>query len=171
MLPGDPVTLRPPRDADLALLASLRNDVGLQAQLLAQPRPSGLERVREWVSCRASDPAGAFFVIAESATDEAAGYVQLTAMDPWNGHAELGICLGPAHQGKGFGQAALALLEGYARRVFGLRKLVLRVRADNARAVAAYRARGFREVGVFQDHFRYDGGYHDVALMEKALAP
>ena len=110
-------------------------------------------------------------MIAESATDEAAGYVQLTAMDPWNGHAELGICLGPAHQGKGFGQAALALLEGYARRVFGLRKLVLRVRADNARAVAAYRARGFREVGVFQDHFRYDGGYHDVALMEKALAP
>ena len=52
----------------------------------------------------------------------------------------------------------------------GYEKIFTFVRADNAGALAAYRARGFEIVGTARGHAKIDGRYIDEILIEKALA-
>lgn len=68
---------------------------------------------------------------------------------------------------KGTGRALLAALEdeARARRLCAMR---LEVRADNDRAIALYRAAGYRQIGRYSDYYE-DGA---MALrFEKPLAP
>lgn len=169
MLEGSLVRLREPRPEDLDLLGSLRNDVELQLELMATPRPNTLERVRQWIDARLNDPRSVLFVVADRASDRACGFVQLKELDPLHGHAELGVCLAPSARGTGHAGEALALLEGYARDVFRIRKLILHVLVSNERATAFYAKTGFREVGVLREHFYHHQCWHDVAIMERFL--
>ncbi|MFP5503659.1 MAG: GNAT family N-acetyltransferase [Candidatus Sericytochromatia bacterium] len=170
MIEGEKLRLRAPAETDTPAIAAMRNDQALQAAVLGTPHPNTEAMVRDWMAARLKDPQSVFFIVAESASDLPIGYVVVADMHPVHGHGELGICLASAHQGRGHGQEALALLEGYCRGVFGLRKLTLRVRRDNGPAVALYRKAGYREVGVLQAHHYADGAFHDVLIMEKALA-
>ena len=117
------------------------------------------------------DSASLFFVIAERSGDAAAGFVQIRKMDFIHGHGELGIALTRETQGKGYAVAeAVWVMEGHARSVFGLRKVVLHVRVSNSRAIIpAYERCGYARVGILQQHFRHDGAYHDVLAMEHLL--
>jgi diamine N-acetyltransferase len=166
---GEALCLRAPVEADLPLVAALRNDLALQASLLGTPHPNTPAMARDWMARRLADPNEIFFLVADAATDEALGYVMVAGIDPLHRHGELGICLAPAHQGRGLGREVLALLEGYARDVLALRKIGLQVLTANARAIALYRRAGFREVGVRQAHHYFQGAYHDVLVMEKLL--
>jgi RimJ/RimL family protein N-acetyltransferase len=49
MIEGTDVRLRPWRNEDLAMLTELRNDILVQAQLLARPRGSRPEEVLSWL--------------------------------------------------------------------------------------------------------------------------
>lgn len=169
MLQGKTVRLREARDDDLPALAALRNDLDLQLALMATPRPNTAERVADWIKRRASDPAGAFFVIALADGSATIGFLQLVNIDPVHRHADLGICVSAAHQGKGRAAEALALLETYAAGTLGLRKMVLQVLADNARAIAFYERDGYRRVGVLERHHFQCGAFHDVLIMEKRI--
>nr|WP_160146465.1 GNAT family protein [Pseudomonas sp. ALS1131] len=171
MLEGQGVVLRAWREEDLLNLALLRNDLELQSMLVTQPRPNSLERVRRWLVDKGGREDVLLFVIAERASQQALGYVQLANMQVLHGTAELGICLAPAAQGKGAGHEALELLAHYARQVFNLRKITLHVLADNQRAVAFYRRIDFVEVGCLREHVYIEGRYRDVLIMEKRLIP
>ena len=109
-------------------------------------------------------------MVATVSDNRALGFVQLTQMDPANGTADLGICLGADSRGKGVAAAALKLLEVRAGRELKLRKMTLRVLTTNRRALAFYRKVGFREVGVLRRHFLQDDKFRDVLLMEKFLS-
>ena len=56
-----------------------------------------------------------------------------------------------------------------AAREKGYEKFFTFVRADNADALAAYRARGFELIGTARRHVKIDGRYVDEILIEKAL--
>ena len=169
MLTGPDVILRAWRDDDVAALARLRNDVALQQQLMAQPRPNSHARVLQWLKDRSERTDGVFFVVAAASDDRAVGYVQLADMDIFHGHARLGICLSPDAQGTGWAAQAMALLEAYVREVFGLRKIVLEVLCSNARAIRFYDKQGFSTVGVLRQHVFMHGAHVDVQWMEKLL--
>lgn len=170
MLDGSLVVLRAPMEGDRRFLMALRNDVALQAQLMALPRANSLQRVDEWLGRMLSDPACVFFVVAGKADDQPLGYVQVARIDQVHGVGELGICL--AESGRGGGRAAetVGLLEAYVRRVFNLRKITLQVLASNQRATGFYAKSGYGLVGVLKRHFYHDQAYHDVAIYEKLLA-
>ncbi len=169
MLTGVDVTLRAWRDADVAELEALRNDVALQQQLMAQPRPNSRARVLQWLSDRSARADGVFFVIAAASDDRVLGYVQLADMDLFHGRAQLGICLSAAAQGRGLAGQVMALLEGYVREVFGLRKIGLEVLCSNAQAIRFYDKQGFATVGVLRQHAFVQGAHVDVLVMEKLL--
>ena len=170
MIEGEKLRLRAPVETDTATIAAMRNDQVLQAAVLGTPHPNTMAMARDWMAARLKDPHAVFFILADRADDAPLGYVMVADMHPLHGHGELGICLAPAHQGRGHGREALTLLEGYCRGVFGLSKLTLRVRADNGPAVALYRKAGYREVGVLRAHHYAEDAFHDVLIMEKALA-
>lgn len=169
MLKGERLTLREWREEDLAAIARLRNDVELQSLLMARARPNPVERVRQWLADRAARADMLFFVIASNVDGSVLGYVQVANIDAFQGTGELGICLGREAQGQGFADECCALLEEYAGRTLALRKFTLRVLASNARAIAFYRRRGYREVGRLERQFPVEDGYADVVLMERFL--
>jgi RimJ/RimL family protein N-acetyltransferase len=160
---------RPPREEDLAVLASLRNDLPTQYALLAVPRVNSLDDVRSWIARRTADPAALFYVIADEA-DDAVGFTQVVAIDENSRHGRFGIAIDGRHRGRGHGRAATEHLFANALADGRLEKLVLYVAADNTGAWALYRSLGFRDVGVHRRHYRAPDGWHDVAVMERFLA-
>ena len=170
MLDEQGIELRAWREADLNTLCELRNDLALQDLLLAQARPNSPERVRRWLIDRSDQEQTLFFVVAEQSSGRCLGYVQLVNMSALHGTAELGICLVPEAQGRGVGRIALHLLEGYAQRVFALRKIFLQVLAEQG-AAEFYRRVGYREVGCLRAHVFQNGHYRDVFLMERLFKP
>jgi diamine N-acetyltransferase len=170
MLTDDRLTLRPWHKDDVDALSRLRNDVNLQEALMSQPRPNNEVRVRQWLEEKSSRDDGVFFVIADQATDTALGFIQTVDIDTLHGTGSMGICLAPEAQGQGNGASAIALLEDYLQRVFGLRKLTLSVLADNTSAISLYTKLGFSEIGRWTKHYFTGSQYKDVVLMEKLLA-
>ncbi len=169
MLTGAKTVLRAPVDGDLAFLVALRNDIETQMFLMSLPRANTPQRVTEWIANTLNDAETVFFIVAEKKTDQPIGYVQLRHMDFINGVGELGICLQSEAHGKGHAKESLELLEAYARDVFNLRKVVLRVTASNTRATTFYAKTGYATVGTHRQHFYQRGAYHDVTIMEKFL--
>jgi RimJ/RimL family protein N-acetyltransferase len=170
MLQGDRLTLREWRESDLDALAELRNNVELQALLMTQARPNSIERVRRWLTDRSTRDDMIFFVAAARADDGVLGYLQVTNLDTFHGVGELGICFSPSVRGNNLAQEAYCLLEQYLQHTLALRKLTLRVLADNTRALAFYRKSGYREVGRLERHFRVNAQYYSVLLMERFLS-
>ncbi|MCM5679385.1 GNAT family N-acetyltransferase [Schlegelella sp. S2-27] len=170
MMAGETVRLRAWCEADLPALLRWRNDVALQAQLLARARGSNEAQVREWLRERACG-SNLFFVVADRHTDAALGYLQFTGLDSVDRRADLGICLAPEAQGRGAGSEALRLAFAYLRETWNLRKVSLRVRSDNERAVRCYRRLGFEPCGLLREHVCIEGSWRDVVLMDLFLGP
>jgi RimJ/RimL family protein N-acetyltransferase len=161
--------LRDWSEADLPALTRWRNDVDLQGQLLARARGSSADQVREWVRERSCGPASLLQVIAWRDGNRAIGYLQLVGLDELDQCGELGICIEPRSQGAGVGREALELLVAYAPQLRPLRKLELRVRADNDRAIRCYEAVGFERCGALHRRTLVGRDYVDVLLMELFL--
>jgi len=86
----------------------------------------------------------------------------------YKGVGDLSVYVERASRGTGVGSRLLAVLErGAAER--GFHKLVLFTFGFNEAGQRLYRARGFREVGVFRNQGMLDGEYVDVMAMEKLL--
>lgn len=169
IIKGTIVNLRPWKDEDLPTITALRNDVALQAKLLAIARGSKESEVRDWLAKRSSGTDKLFFVIAEASSDDAIGYLQFLDIDPVNLHVDMGICLSPASQGKGAGTEALKLALAELTNNAKLRKINLRVRADNPAAIRCYRGVGFVQCGLLAEHIFIEGAWQDIVLMEYLL--
>ncbi len=169
MIEGEGIRLRTWQEKDLPTLTLLRNDVALQAQLLARPRGSGIEQVRNWLADRDSHADRLFFIIADRETDVSLGFVQINDLALIDQRAELGICLAREAQGRGAGGESLRLVCAYLRDTWGLRKISLKVRADNEMAIRCYRRAGFEPCGLLRQHLFIDGKWQDIMLMEHFL--
>ena len=166
MIEGEKVRLRPWIDRDIAAMTLIRNDVPLQAQLLAKVRGSDATQVRHWLVQRSSSVDSLLLVIADTKSDGAIGFFQLTGLDSTDHRADLGICLARPWQGKGLGSEVLSLAMPHVRNTCDLRKFSLRVRADNAGAIRCYAKAGFKECGRLRKHMFLEGVWHDIVLME-----
>ena len=153
------LTLRPLTEADLAALAALLRAPG----------------VREWWGPPVPDERpelandGAAFAI--DCDGELAGWLAFSEEDdPVYRHAGLDIVLAPAFQGRGLGPVALRAAIGWLGRR-GHHRITIDPAADNARAIRAYEAAGFRPVGVLRQYERGpDGQWRDGLLMELLVA-
>lgn len=161
------IVLRDITDADLDLIREMRCDREIQDCLLAHPSERGATDAEEWVQRRLQQ--GRLWVIADGGDGRAIGFVQLTRQHFVDRYAYFGIALARCEIGKGHGRSAMTALINLARCELKLRKLLLEVRADNARACNLYADLGFRAVGRFLDHY-FDGSrLHDVIAMELLL--
>ena len=165
MIDGATIRLRSPLADDVPPLASWRNNLALQSQLMVRPRGSDLDAVRAWLAGRSAADR-LFFVLAKLDGNSAVGYLQFENINFIDGCADFGICIAPEAQGRGIGSEAIRLAMSYLRMTWGLRKLSLRVLADNQHAIRLYLKSGFVECGRQQRHFCLDGTFKDVVLME-----
>ena len=81
---------------------------------------------------------------------------------------QLGTFLLPGHRGHGVGRQLWLATNAVARDA-GYQKLVVQVRASNARARSYYRGLGFAECGRLTRHIVIDGQEDDEIVMELFL--
>ena len=81
----------------------------------------------------------------------------------------LGTYVDLEHRRRGIAKALFAATFEAARQK-GYEKIFTFVRADNAAALATYRAHGFGVVGTARKHAKIDGRYIDEILIEKVFA-
>jgi RimJ/RimL family protein N-acetyltransferase len=135
--------LRPFKEEDLPLLAAIRNNPDLQEKMMMTPGHLTTCEVREWIHRRKTDPKGEFLIVANE-DDNAIGYVQLYNRELES--AEIGICIAPEFQGRGFGSMAIDLLHQHAAGI-GLKRLTLRVSFNNDTAIFIYKKAGYKPFG------------------------
>lgn len=80
---------------------------------------------------------------------------------------ELGILIGKAHWGHGYGADATNTAVQYAFERLGVRKVTLGVVRGNWRAVAMYTDCGFVIEGILKDEAWCNGAYRDVLRMAR----
>lgn len=168
--PAPAIALRNWRDTDLPLLLQLRNDVALQAQLLATARGSDMAAVRGWLARRTASPDRLFRVIADLTDDIAAGYLQAEREAGQPHTWRFGICLAPADQGAGRGSAALVALEQELAAEFNARQMILDVDEDNLPAIRCYLRLGFTRTGQPVRQVRVCETMRPVIAMAKTIA-
>ena len=79
----------------------------------------------------------------------------------------LGIGIASGWQGHGVGRMLIARLLDWADNWAGVLRVELTVHADNDRAVALYRAAGFKEEGRHRAYAMKDGNYIDALCMAR----
>ncbi|MEO8002987.1 MAG: GNAT family protein [Arenimonas sp.] len=171
MIDSARIVLRPWQETDIPAMMALRNNVALQAKLLSVAKGSNELQVREWLENRSDGSDRRFFVLADFTNNAPIGYLQIINIDPVNLNAELGICLAPEAQGKGYGSEALRLAFSLLIKNTDLRKISLQVRVDNDAAIRCYEKLGFAKCGCLSDHVFLDGKWWDVLIMELFLSP
>jgi RimJ/RimL family protein N-acetyltransferase len=167
VLPGRSVVLRPPRPADVGLVARLGVDPTIE-------RFFGVEGVgrRGLTSLEARAALGRLtdrestqgWVVEHR--ERLVGLVRLFAVEPHERRARYAITLlSRDWLGRGIGTEATRLVLTYAFGVLGLHRVSARVLDINARALACLRACGFVEEGREREGVPFEGSWHDLIVM------
>ena len=94
------------------------------------------------------------------------GSVYLRDIDRDHNKAEYGIFIGEKDAlGKGYGTGAAKMMIEYAFKQEGIHKLMLRVLAENKRAIRSYEKAGFVEEAYLKEEVFLEGRYKDVIYM------
>jgi diamine N-acetyltransferase len=123
----------------------------------------------DWIARVSQDASQANFVIVPvDAPTQPLGTVSLTSIDRRSHHAEYGRAfVDPGQRRRGIARRASELIVGYAFCELNLRRLYLRVFADNEPAIRLYRRLGFEEEGRLRQHVFKNGRYRDVTIMAR----
>jgi len=165
------IKLRAWQETDLPFLMRLRNDVALQARLLATARGSDEDAVRAWLMRRTEGAGRIFQVIADRVNGDPIGYLQADLSDGQADGWSFGICVDDPFQGSGRGTSALIALEDELARHFGARSLTLEVDRANERAVRCYKRLGYEECEAAPRQVMVCDQPREVIVMAKLLAP
>ncbi len=132
----------------------VREDVGVR-------RAASREFTLSWIAS-ATDDAG-FRARAIELDGVHVGNVVLDRIDAEAGTARLSIYVGDsADRGSGVGTRAVRAMLAQAFDALGLRKVILTVHAENARAIRAYERAGFVREGRHRAEFRLRGRWIDL---------
>ncbi len=170
MITSKPVTLREYRANDTSLLQQLRNDISTQLDLQSHPKPNTESSIINWVNSFASSLDSLLFVVADSETDRAVGFIQLKNINHLSHHACLGLAVSRAYRGCGYGSTALKLCENYAHSILGINMIYLYVLKSNTKAMRLYEKMDYDKVGTIKSYYKIDGCFFDSVLMQKLLA-
>ena len=106
------------------------------------------------------------WVIYRTEDDAPFGDCALIDLDPDNAEVNYRIALDSmASTGKGYGTEATDLVLEYAFETAGLHRVALQVFDFNTQAQRSYEKSGFVREGVWREHLRWDGKWHDAVLM------
>lgn len=157
------IRLDAPRPSDSAALFEWINNAET-VRFNAPYRPVALGSHEAWFAGLNCDNFRAFFAIRNG--QDLIGSLQLVDIHPVHQTAELIVRIGSHEQrGKGFGTEALKLAVAFAFADLNLQRVWLRVFANNARAIAAYRKAGFTEEGIMRRAAWINGAWVDEVVM------
>lgn len=169
-LKNEAVTIGPLLPEDTGQLFVWLNDVGA-ARLDLAYRPTDWIAYKSWMDELSRSTTQFVFAIRKLYEPAIIGFVIFKNIQPVHRSSDVGVRIGvEAERGKGYGKRAMALALDYAWKHLNLHRVSLTVFAHNTRAIASYRAAGFKEEGLLKDAAYIDGEWVDVVPMA-ALRP
>jgi phosphinothricin acetyltransferase len=160
-------TVRRAATGDLDAIARIYNE-GIEDRVATlDVEPKTRADIEAW--WREHDERHTVLVATES--ERVVGWASLNRFSHRCAHsaiADLSVYVTRSQRGRGVGAELLRRLEEQAR-TGGFHKIVLHALDSNEHGKRLYRKRGFRDVGVFEQHGVIDGGFADVVAMEKLL--
>ncbi|HET7341323.1 MAG TPA: GNAT family N-acetyltransferase [Methylomirabilota bacterium] len=164
------VSLRPFRRADLPTVIAWRRDPDLRRGTLWSDAVFGPREARRWLrTVSDGDASRVTLAIALRGSGRLVGLTSLTRIDRRAGTAYFGIVVGEKDcWGRGIARETLGRMLRRAR-ALRLRRILLEVAADNARAIELYTRAGFATERVLRRRLARAEGLVDVIAMAFAL--
>lgn len=160
------VQLRPITEADTDKIVHWRNQDFVRSRFLYQ-EPFTREGHLKWLRTQVETGKVVQFLIVLPEGREI-GSVYFRDIDRTAGCAEYGIFIGEKDAlGCGYGTQAAQTALAYAFETLGLRRVFLRVLADNGRAVRSYERAGFVVIRDWEETVELADGEHRVIFMER----
>lgn len=165
LLSCEPVTLRPPTPQDVQ--DRLRAGRVPEYILICGGEPDESAGYAEadaiaWYERALSELYGWCVEVGERCI----GHAHLHSVDEAHRRARYAIgIIDPSAWGRGYGTLATRLVLRYAFEEMSLHRVDLRVLAYNGRAIACYRAAGFRQEGIEREAAYIGGRWHDDVIM------
>lgn len=160
VIQGTKVTIRPPRDEEIAPLAEMWSDPEVMrfepGRLVAKSR----DWWEAWLRRKATDEAAILWVI--DVGGDAAGVVGLRDLEPEDRNATSLVALFPRHWGRGYATEAVCLRSRYAFEALGLEKIKTDTDVENAAIRRVLEKAGYRTVGIARRERLRDGQWHDA---------
>ena len=159
------VRLRPVVDTDVEAMVAYRGDPDVCRFLPFEPQSADDIRKRIGYLFGGTSIEGerGGVVLAIEQLDDAAviGDVVLFHLDAAAGSAEIGWVMSPAAAGRGLATEAVRALVDTAFSVYGLRRLVARIDADNVRSIALAERVGMRREAHLVENEWFKGRWSD----------
>jgi RimJ/RimL family protein N-acetyltransferase len=165
MLLGSRISLGPFVPEDCAAVFCWMNDVAA-ARLDFAYRPIDVMAHQQWWQALGKDPSKVVFAIRKLSEPAIIGFVQIVAINSVHRSAEMGIRIGEEkNREQGYGTEALRLALDFCWHHLNLNRVQLTVFKHNPRAIAAYRAAGFRKEGCMRKAAFIGGDWVDLIMM------
>ena len=168
-LQGPHIQLRALEPEDLDMMYTIENDTSLW-DVSNRQVPYSREVLRQYIINSQADlyaDKQVRLMMELRTTHETVGAIDLFNFEPLHRHAEVGIAVLQAHQGKGYATEALQLLCDYAFRFLGMEQLVAHIASDNTCSMQLFSTCGFTPCGTLKRWWNVEGTFKDVTLMQQ----
>ena len=168
-LQGPHLQLRALEPEDLDMMYTTENDTSLW-DVSNRQVPYSREVLRQYIINSQADlyaDKQVRLMMELRTTHETVGAIDLFNFEPLHRHAEVGIAVLQAHQGKGYATEALQLLCDYAFRFLGMEQLVAHIASDNTCSMQLFSTCGFTSCGTLKRWWNVEGTFKDVTLMQQ----
>lgn len=175
---GERVRLRPLLDTDVAAMVVYRGDAAVCRFLPFEPQSAA--DIRERIghlfggTSLEGDRGGVVLAIERRDDGTVIGDLVLFHLDADSGTAEIGWVVSPAAAGRGLATEAVRARVDTAFTVYGLRRLVARIDADNVRSIALAERVGMRREAYLVENEWFGGRWRDevdFALLAREWSP
>ena len=163
---GENVRLTALSPDDLSDVALWQEDSEYLRMFDARPAcPKTEAQLERWLEDMQKDPNAYLFAIRLVESDEIIGFVEIDGILWAHRHGCLGIGIGDrAYWGRGYGAEAARLAISFAFDELSFHRIQATVFGYNARSQALFQRLGFTREGVYREHVRRDGQWHDMYL-------
>jgi UDP-4-amino-4,6-dideoxy-N-acetyl-beta-L-altrosamine N-acetyltransferase len=157
------ITIIPLKKRYLEFLRRVRNHPEINKYLYKDVKISKKAQEKWYKNCYLKDKTYLIFIAFDDKIP--IGYGQINHIDRINGSCEVGFCLSPEMQGKGYGEFLVKKIIDYAIKKLNLHRICLEVFVTNERAIKLYEKCGFEKEGILKDKIFKHNKFHDVLVM------
>lgn len=167
---GNKITLRPIKKSDLHILNIWKNDEELYMYLGGGFQPLSEDQQEKWMDSIVDMTGNSRRFMIMDRDKNPIGMVGLYDINWIHRTCEIGAYIGEIDaRGNGYAKEACFLIESFAANYLNLRKIKLKVVADNVTAKKMWENLGYQTIGEYKQERFIKGKYCNVVLMEKFI--
>ena len=165
LLDNESVHLRRPEPADIEMMYRYRNDPQIVASLGYFSRGFARADIADWIESHRKNQEDLVWTISDR-DDRCIGHCGLYKINPRNGVAAIGICIGDeSFRSKGVGKMILCRMIEYAFQQLNLRKIRAEVLASNQPARNLFTKLGFETEAILREYKYRNWQYLDLHIL------